>query len=443
MWLCEGEYGNTDGHIHNMMPLFSSSQAMTYIASMTSLRHISLCNCWAITDRGITQLSSLHHLTSLAILDCPRITDHGLSFLPHLASLQNLSLSGVKVTNATLQSLTTLSLARLHLCCIGATPPCLSTTLAAMPHCTHVLLSWMQLSTDVLDTLRSMTQLRALQLLECRGCNSSDMITAAASLCQLTKLHLHNAEGIVGSDVEQRIQHVIQHVPHIRNFSCVGVYGPSIQPMLGHLATLSNLVHLRLGAPTGRWASQLTALSALTTLTALQVKCAHFNYAGYWAGVLRTLPSLVSLDLSHNWTGHPTSPLFPPSWCLVTNGLVRAIVACSGLRRVDLSFTHANDEQLWALVRGLPGLRELVLHGMPVGGGTLAAVEREAPRLFVAGSGGGWGGCVVVEEGVGGRGGRRRGGRGKRGGGGGGGTAVSSVKTIERVVERAGEEVEP
>lgn len=125
----------------------------------------------------------------------------------------------------------------------------------------------------------------------------------------------------------------------------------------------------------------------------VQVKCAHFSYAGSWTPSLSHLPSLALLDLSHNWTGHPTSHIFPPSWCLVTNGLVRAIAACTSLTSLDLSFTHANAEQLLTLAQGLQRLRELTLYGAPVAVATLRAVEAAAPRLHVRAHGG-----VVVEE---------------------------------------------
>lgn len=113
------------------------------------------------------------------------------------------------------------------------------------------------------------------------------------------------------------------------------------------------------------------------------MKCCHFSYTGSWASVLSRLPLLASLDLSHNWTGHPTSHIFPPSWCLVTNGLVRAIIACTHIVSLDLSFTHANSEQLCTLVHGLPRLRELSMYGTPVAATTLRALEAAAPRLHV------------------------------------------------------------
>lgn len=125
--------------------------------------------------------------------------------------------------------------------------------------------------------------------------------------------------------------------------------------------------------------------------------------------MLARLPALAALDLSHNWTGHPTSHIFPPSWCLVTNGLVRAVAACSGLTSLDLSFTHANSEQLLSVVQGLPLLRELTLYGTPVAAATLRAMETAAPRLHVRAHGGG----AVEEVPAGGRPsrGHRRGGR--------------------------------
>lgn len=288
------------------------------------------------------------------------------------------------MTDATVSQLPALTaLTSLHLCAVGATPPILAGSLGAL-HLTTLVLAWMPLAPAVLPTLRAMTHLRALQLLECRGVQSGDLLEAAARLHGLTKLHLRHVEGgAMGSEVEHGVAAVARQLPALADFSCMGVYGPVMQPLLTHMAGVHNLVRLRLGAPTGRWASQLTALSALTTLTSLQVKCAHFSYTGSWTSVLATLPNLVSLDLSHNFTGHPTSHLFPPSWCLVTNSLVRAMVACTALQSLDLSFTHANTEQLRTLASGLPRLQELTLFGVVVGPSTLRALEAAAPRLHV------------------------------------------------------------
>lgn len=178
----------------------------------------------------------------------------------------------LQVTDVTLLQLPALiTLTRLHLCCVGASSPTLATILLAFPRLTTLILAWMPLTAAVTSTLRSMTQLNALQLLECRGVHGGDMLEAAAQLCGLTKLHVHSVEGAMGGEMEHGVATVAQHLPRLADFSCIGVYGPSMQPLLGRLASLQGLERLRLGAPTGRWASQLTALSALTALTALQV----------------------------------------------------------------------------------------------------------------------------------------------------------------------------
>lgn len=148
----------------------------------------------------------------------------------------------------------------------------MAATLSTLPRLATLILAWMPLTPAVLTTLQSLTNLSALQLLECRGVHGGEMLEAAAQLHGLTKLHMHSVEGAMGGEVEHGVAAVARQLPHLADFSCMGVYGPSMQPMLSRLAGLHGLVRLRLGAPTGRWASQLTALSALTALTALQVR---------------------------------------------------------------------------------------------------------------------------------------------------------------------------
>ena len=67
-------------------------QGLGYIASISSLKKVSLTNCKRVNDSGIKQLAFLTKLQSLNLLYCPDVSQAALDFLQLLPGLDSLTL---------------------------------------------------------------------------------------------------------------------------------------------------------------------------------------------------------------------------------------------------------------------------------------------------------------------------------------------------------------
>lgn len=183
------------GNIH--IPLYPkpaiSDKGLQWVAAMRQLHALALTTCLTITDAGVAALSSLTSLTSLVLLDCPQVGDRGLALLDAMQGLQQLVLSGPRVTDATLARLPALPrLHSLHLCATGVTDSGLQGALPRLAPLQELLLSWAHVSPRVLLQLcGAHATLRTLCLLECAGFTCASLLSAVARLTALTRLHLH------------------------------------------------------------------------------------------------------------------------------------------------------------------------------------------------------------------------------------------------------------
>ena len=66
---------------------------MEAIASILTLKKVTLMTCGSITDNEIRKLGSLTRLQELRLIACRKITEQGMDFVRHLPKLHSLTIT--------------------------------------------------------------------------------------------------------------------------------------------------------------------------------------------------------------------------------------------------------------------------------------------------------------------------------------------------------------
>lgn len=347
-----------------------TNRGLSSIGRMSSLQSLALHDCNSITNNGMTALGGLRHLSSLSLRGCRKITNNGLEVLQANSALTSLNLHGCKrISDKGLSAVSNLPLKALSLGLTRVKDEGMA-YLARLTQLTELHCTNEELTDEGIHHLSSLTDLNTLALRDCCEVSGDALLALLPSLPHLAHLNLYK-------NWEFGDEQLVKCCVHMLGLVSLDLRGTIVTDAgLAECTQLSNLRQLALKPHSSLADGNMMVVSKLTQLRSLALCLPSYSRA-LLDGV-KQLTGLRELDLSSDAFGADLSCCEP-----LPSQLVSTLTAMTHLTSLDLSRRPLTERQLHELLKKLPLLTTLTIHGVPISNEQLARLERHHPEVYI------------------------------------------------------------
>eukprot|EP00878_Enallax_costatus_P003223 GHUV01003426.1.p1 GENE.GHUV01003426.1~~GHUV01003426.1.p1 ORF type:complete len:738 (+),score=210.60 GHUV01003426.1:346-2559(+) len=347
-----------------------TNKGLSSIGRMSSLQSLALHDCNSITNNGMQALSELRHLSSLSLRGCRKITNNGLEVLQANSALTSLNLHGCKrISDKGLNAVSNLPLRALSLGLTRVKDEGMA-YLARLTQLTELHCTNEELTDEGIHHLSSLTDLNTLALRDCCEVSGDALLALLPSLPHLAHLNLYK-------NWEFGDEQLVKCCVHMLGIVSLDFRGTMVTDAgLGECTQLSNLRHLALKPHPNLADNNMLVVSRLTQLRSLALCLPSYNRQQLDG--IKQLTALKDLDLSSDAFGVDLTCAEP-----LPSQVVTTLTSMTHLTSLDLSRRPLTERQLHEVLKRLPLLRMLTIHGVPISNEQVSRLERHHPDVNI------------------------------------------------------------